>query len=81
MDAKKLLAIATLVVLASACTAMRDSSRYWSDTIAGRRDAVAWVGQDRSVADRSWAALATANAGAAYARNRGVRSPSPGRRR
>ena len=34
MDAKKLLAIATLVVLASACTAMRDSSRYWSDTIA-----------------------------------------------
>jgi len=34
MDAKKMLAIATLVVLASACTAMRDSSRYWSDTIA-----------------------------------------------
>jgi hypothetical protein len=34
MDAKKMLAIATLVVLASACTAMRDSSRYWSDTMA-----------------------------------------------
>jgi len=31
---KKILLIASLVVLASACTAMRDSSRYWSDTVA-----------------------------------------------
>jgi len=34
MKTKKILLIASLVVLASACTAMRDSSRYWSDTVA-----------------------------------------------
>lgn len=31
---KRVLAMAAMVGLTCACTSMRDSSRYWSDTIA-----------------------------------------------